>query len=179
MSDAGVVYFVSGSADDAPIKIGYASRSAEERIKALQTGSAFKLEVLAEVEGDYPLETKFHKLFSAHRLHGEWFRRTPEIMAAIEVLRATRRVRDGIPNTRRDVSLRQGSSAVRGSGGGKGEPDRGQGMATENAPKATRKGRPLESERHLTTEQTKPWVASGMSRRTWYRRRKEKKPDGE
>lgn len=32
--------------------------------------------------------------------------------------------------------------------------------------------RPLASKRHLTIEAQQPWVALGMSRRTWYRRRK-------
>ena len=35
-------------------------------------------------------------------------------------------------------------------------------------------GRPLDSQKHLTLTATKPWVAEGMSRRTWYRRRGEK-----
>jgi uncharacterized protein (DUF2384 family) len=33
-------------------------------------------------------------------------------------------------------------------------------------------GRPLDSQKHTTLTATKPWVAEGMSRRTWYRRRK-------
>jgi len=32
-------------------------------------------------------------------------------------------------------------------------------------------GRPLDSQKHTTLTATKPWVAEGMSRRTWYRRR--------
>ncbi len=34
-------------------------------------------------------------------------------------------------------------------------------------------GRPLDSQKHLTLAATKPWVAEGMSRRTWYRRQAE------
>jgi hypothetical protein len=33
-------------------------------------------------------------------------------------------------------------------------------------------GRPLDSQKHTTLTATQPWVALGMSRRTWYRRRK-------
>lgn len=33
-------------------------------------------------------------------------------------------------------------------------------------------GRPLASQAHLTLSAMKPWLALGMSRRTWYRRRK-------
>lgn len=36
------------------------------------------------------------------------------------------------------------------------------------------RGRPLGSLAHLAMERTKPWVAEGMSRATWYRRRKNK-----
>ncbi len=32
-------------------------------------------------------------------------------------------------------------------------------------------GRPLASEAHLSHEATKPWLALGMSRATWYRRK--------
>ncbi len=32
-------------------------------------------------------------------------------------------------------------------------------------------GRPLASEASLTNEATKPWLALGLSRRTWYRRK--------
>ena len=33
-------------------------------------------------------------------------------------------------------------------------------------------GRPLATLAHLTIEAQKPWLADGMSRRTWYRRRR-------
>ena len=33
------------------------------------------------------------------------------------------------------------------------------------------KGRPLDSQRHLSIEARKPWEALGMSRRTWFRRK--------
>jgi hypothetical protein len=35
-------------------------------------------------------------------------------------------------------------------------------------------GRPLDSQKHTTLTATQPWVAEGMSRRTWFRRRAEK-----
>ena len=34
-------------------------------------------------------------------------------------------------------------------------------------------GRPLDSQRHLTLTATQPWKALGMSRTTWYRRKRE------
>ena len=37
------------------------------------------------------------------------------------------------------------------------------------------KGRPLDKDRDKTLEATKPWKTAGMSRATWYRRRKKGK----
>jgi hypothetical protein len=87
-TEFGVVYCISGPGDDAPIKIGHASRSAEERIGVLQTGYPGKLSVLAEIKGGYPLETKLHRLFSEFHLFGEWFRRTPETLFATKLIRS-------------------------------------------------------------------------------------------
>jgi hypothetical protein len=42
-----------------------------------------------------------------------------------------------------------------------------------------RKGRPLNSQRHLTNEAQKPWEALGMCRATWYRRQKDKQQQGD
>jgi hypothetical protein len=39
---------------------------------------------------------------------------------------------------------------------------------------ALQRGRPLNSQRHLTNEAQKPWEALGMCRATWYRRQKDK-----
>jgi hypothetical protein len=38
-----------------------------------------------------------------------------------------------------------------------------------------KKGRPRIEDKGKSFEATKPWVALGMSRRTWYARRKEKR----
>ena len=37
------------------------------------------------------------------------------------------------------------------------------------------KGRPLERDRQRSFEQTRPWEKEGMSRTTWYRRRKQRR----
>lgn len=42
------------------------------------------------------------------------------------------------------------------------------------APRETKRGRPLAKDRDKTLTATKPWVAEGISERTWYRRQKEK-----
>jgi hypothetical protein len=38
----------------------------------------------------------------------------------------------------------------------------------------SKRGRPIASEAHLSVEHQKPWEAEGMSRRTWYRRKRPK-----
>jgi hypothetical protein len=41
--------------------------------------------------------------------------------------------------------------------------------------KPRKTGRPLTNDRAKTIEAKKPWLALGMSRRTWYRRQAEKR----
>lgn len=43
--------------------------------------------------------------------------------------------------------------------------------------KSKSKGRPLEKDRAQSIEARQPWKAAGMSRRTWYRREKEKRDE--
>jgi hypothetical protein len=83
VSEARSVYFVS--AGDGPIKIGVAANP-EARLKELQTGHPYRLEILALVEGGTPLEREYHVRFAAHRLHGEWFARHDDILAEIAYL---------------------------------------------------------------------------------------------
>lgn len=39
--------------------------------------------------------------------------------------------------------------------------------------KTRRRGRPLAKEAHLSFERTKPWEKEGVSKATWYRRKRE------
>ena len=43
--------------------------------------------------------------------------------------------------------------------------------SNRSAPVKPKVGRPLASAKDKTLEATKPWIADGVSRRTWYRRR--------
>lgn len=81
-----LVYFIQ--AETGQIKIGVA-RDIEKRFAALQTMSPVKLTLVAQCEGGQPAEFAYHKRFAAHRLHGEWFSRCPEIEAEIERLNAS------------------------------------------------------------------------------------------
>ena len=47
--------------------------------------------------------------------------------------------------------------------------------AAISATGAKRIGRPLAKDAAASVEHNKPWIADGMSHRTWYRRQKEKR----
>lgn len=85
---AGFVYFVTADVADFPIKIGFAERS-NVRIRELQTGCPYPLVMLATLAGTYKTESALHRQFKADRMCGEWFRRSPELMALIESHRAS------------------------------------------------------------------------------------------
>ena len=70
----GCVYFVQAEIGG-PIKIGFTQGKPEVRLKALQTGSPFKLVLLKVIpKVTREQEWELHRRFSAYRLHGEWFR---------------------------------------------------------------------------------------------------------
>lgn len=73
-------YAMVGIGFDHMVKIGRAN-DLEERVCDLQMGSPVPLVIIAMVDGD--IERKMHKILDAHRAHGEWFRRTPEVDEAI------------------------------------------------------------------------------------------------
>lgn len=77
----GAVYFVGG--ESGPVKIGFAVDPVL-RLTALQCGSPVPLSILATIEAPARMERAYHKQFAAHRLHGEWFARAPEIVAEIK-----------------------------------------------------------------------------------------------
>jgi hypothetical protein len=85
--EKGSVYFISTDAPDSPIKIGHTTLPVEDRLCSLQTGNPHPLKVLACVEADIYRENGFHRLFASARIKGEWFTRTPELLAVIEAFR--------------------------------------------------------------------------------------------
>lgn len=82
---AAIVYFIGPI--DGPIKIG---RTADlpRRLKTLSLANAAPLHVWAAVDRAPSVELEYHRRFSAHRLHGEWFARHPDILAEITALNA-------------------------------------------------------------------------------------------
>jgi Meiotically up-regulated gene 113 len=82
------LYFVSAKCEGFPIKIGITT-TRELRFTALQCALPYDLEVLAMVEvEDAIAERKMHSAFASSRLRGEWFKRTSELLAAIDRLLA-------------------------------------------------------------------------------------------
>jgi hypothetical protein len=68
-----MVYFI-GNREKEVVKIGYTSGTAEKRLKELQTGCPFKLEVLHTIEdATIKDEKRLHAKYSEYRLNGEWF----------------------------------------------------------------------------------------------------------
>lgn len=82
--DRGLTYFIGG--DVGAIKIGR-SVNLDVRLKDIQACSPIPLRVLATRPG-VARERLYHKRFAHCRLHGEWFERTPDILAEIERLAA-------------------------------------------------------------------------------------------
>lgn len=78
-----VIYFISCAPADFPIKIGITS-SLPSRILALSTALPYALQVLHTFPGRVDDERRLHLAFASSRLEGEWFSRTPGLMAWIE-----------------------------------------------------------------------------------------------
>jgi hypothetical protein len=79
----GIVYFIGGRTG--PIKIGFTTK-VEERLQRLSSNSPVPLRVLASFTGSMADEGRLHDLFQASRIHGEWFQRSPDILAEIAKL---------------------------------------------------------------------------------------------
>lgn len=79
------VYFIQS--ESGGIKIGVAVDVAK-RLRGLQTAHPAKLTLLAVTNGGPAQEADYHRRFAAHRLHGEWFERHPDILAEIDRLNA-------------------------------------------------------------------------------------------
>lgn len=79
------VYFIKPVGMDGPIKVG-CSFSPERRRRALDTWSPFALEIIAEIEGDYDLEQRFHALFVETHQRREWFGASKRIAATVAAI---------------------------------------------------------------------------------------------
>jgi hypothetical protein len=69
------------------IKIGWSTNVAN-RVRALQEGVPETLVVIAAFPGTQKSERNLHRLFSAHRTRGEWFRKPRDLIEIVEHYRA-------------------------------------------------------------------------------------------
>jgi hypothetical protein len=77
-----MIYFIQDSSVG-HIKIGFTEGTAENRMKALQTGSPVGLEILCTSEGGREEEKALHLRFQSSWVHGEWFKPTSDIIRHI------------------------------------------------------------------------------------------------
>lgn len=75
------VYFIEAVGLDL-VKIGYAV-DLEKRFTNLMTASPAALTLLGVLPGGAKLEMELHAKLADHRAHGEWFHKTPEVMAVV------------------------------------------------------------------------------------------------
>lgn len=75
------VYFIQ-SGDCGPIKIGIAE-DAKTRMRQMQTGCPDPLRLLGTLPGGAGREAALHRHLSAHRVRGEWFSPTAEVLAFV------------------------------------------------------------------------------------------------
>lgn len=77
------VYFIRPIGMESPIKIG-CSVSPDGRRRTLESWCPLPLEIIAEIDGDFQLERRFHARFLDSYIRHEWFHASPELNAAIE-----------------------------------------------------------------------------------------------
>jgi hypothetical protein len=83
------VYFITCD-NSGPVKIGHA-KDMEKRVRMLQIGNPKELRVRAAAPGGQKEKAAYHRQFAKWRQRGEWFTRSPEIIAEMRRLRETYR----------------------------------------------------------------------------------------
>jgi hypothetical protein len=83
-----MIYFIRDEATQ-HIKIGFTAGYGEERLRDLQTGCPGQLVLLLQMDGSRQHETAWHERFAGARERGEWFRPVPELLQAIEEVKAS------------------------------------------------------------------------------------------
>lgn len=81
------VYFIKPVGLDGPIKIG-CSQSPDGRLCTLETWSPFALEIVAEIDGEFDLERRFHAKFTHLHQRREWFLAGHDLTATIASINA-------------------------------------------------------------------------------------------
>jgi len=77
-----VIYFIKCNEF---VKIGFTdAKDATGRLKAMQTGNPYSLEIIGTMPGGMYHEQRLHILFRELNERGEWFKLAPEILHVIE-----------------------------------------------------------------------------------------------
>lgn len=86
-----MIYFIG--TENGPVKIWYTrENNLKTRLKELQIGNPYQLEILGTCEGNIDTERKLHERFAQYRKMGEWFERVKEIEELIATLEKTQNV---------------------------------------------------------------------------------------
>ena len=86
MGPVGIIYFLHAP-QARTIKIWFTTMLSD-RLAKLRNGSPEHLELLKTIKGSVAIEQTLFIMWSKHRLHGEWFRATPDLLAYITDLEA-------------------------------------------------------------------------------------------
>ena len=78
------IYFVQAG-EKGPVKVGL-SKNPMSRVKQLQTSNPHTLKLLGIIPGDRETEEMIHDKFEDHRLEGEWFEPTNELIDIVRSL---------------------------------------------------------------------------------------------
>ena len=75
--------YVIGNLTEMLCKIGY-SNNPNKRLKEVQTGCPYRLEILATFDGNIPTEKQLHEKYKEYNINGEWFRIEGNLKIALE-----------------------------------------------------------------------------------------------
>lgn len=82
------VYFMRPIGQRGPIKIGCSATPAK-RLRTYEIWSPVMLEIIAFAPGSSAHENYLHHKFASHRLHGEWFEATADLVALVDSVAET------------------------------------------------------------------------------------------
>lgn len=94
------IYFIRPTGAVGPIKIG-CTRFPDYRLDDLCRWSPVPLELITFGVGNFLLERHLHDRFDHCRSHKEWFDPTPELLAAIEMVKSGESIESAFRVTRR------------------------------------------------------------------------------
>ncbi|WP_373886334.1 GIY-YIG nuclease family protein [Sphingobium sp. CFD-2] len=98
---ASLVYFIQRG-EDGPIKIGF-TRNLKRRLGDFAVSIPEPVHLRLAIRGSRDVERHYHATFAAHRIMGEWFKPSKEILDAIRCM-----AQEGL-----DASMRPGRREVR------------------------------------------------------------------